>query len=179
MNEHFWEEEFIPYLDGRLRDAERARLDSHLAACAACRERVDELRAVAGVLDDWSAAEPSPGFDAVLRSRLAQESEPGMRWAWLRPVYAGALAVAVLVLVATVLERTTPVEAPTLPQVAQQPMPAAPPEATRPSQTLSRPPPAAPDTLAVLDNPAVLENYELLEQFDVLFEPAAREGKKL
>src|SRR3972149_1791158 len=76
MSEHLREEDFIQYLDGRLNEAARAGLDRHLAACADCRGRVDELRGVMGVLGEWQAAGPSPRFDAALRARLAEDPSP-------------------------------------------------------------------------------------------------------
>src|SRR3990172_6657440 len=99
MSEHLREEDFIQYLDGRLNEAARAELDRHLAACADCRGRVDELRGVMGVLGEWQAAGPSPRFDAALRARLAEEPASAPPWFAWRPAYAAGLAAAaVLVL---------------------------------------------------------------------------------
>lgn len=177
MSQHWREEEFIPYLDGRVSAAERKRLDEHLAACDACRAQLHELRLVMGVLGEWKTAEPTPGFDAALRARLVQEPAGRREWFTLRPAYAVALAVVILVAVGLALWQLAPAPVPPPPpQVvqapAQKPVPPAP-AVTPPT------PVAGEDEFAVLDNPVLLENYELLDQFDVLFEPAPKEGKKL
>ena len=39
MSKHLKEVEIIPYLDARLNDAERQRLDRHLTDCSACRAK--------------------------------------------------------------------------------------------------------------------------------------------
>jgi len=70
MSKHLKEAEIIPYLDARLSDAERQRLDRHLADCSACRMQMAEFRALLGVLEEWKAVEPSPAFDAAVRERL-------------------------------------------------------------------------------------------------------------
>jgi len=45
--------------DGRLKEGERREVEKHLAACAACRLRVNEFRAVSGLLDELPVIEPS------------------------------------------------------------------------------------------------------------------------
>ena len=164
MSQHLREEEFVLYLDGRVNPAEQSRLDDHLAACADCCIRLDELRALMGVLGEWKAVEPSPGFSPALRARLDEETRHRERWAGLRPAYAAALGVAVLVAVTVGLWQWAPSEVGTPPQG---------------SETAAVLPSVERDSLTVLDNPVLMENYELLEQFDILFEPAGKEEEKL
>lgn len=182
MSEHLKEEVIIPYLDGRLSAAERAQVEAHLAGCAACRAQVDELRALLGVLAEWAAAEPSPAFDARLRTRLAEESAPALPWLSLRPAYGVLLAVAVLIAVATSLWEPAsrqPVPPAPTPQVARE-TPAQPEAPPAPQVQRPQPTPANGDELAVLDNPVLLENYDLLTEFDILFELLHEEkGKTL
>ena len=181
MNEHLKEEVIVPYLDGRLSVAERAQLDTHLASCGACRERVDELRALMGALAEWTLEQPSPSFDAALRARLAKEAEQGTGWLSLRPIYGAALAAGVVIAAAVALWPPVTVELPPLPQapgVAQAPQPNQPSAPTLPRA--SQPQNNGTDALAVLDNSVLLENYDLLTQFDILFEPTSEEkGKTL
>lgn len=174
MSRHLREEEFIPYLDGRLSEAERARLDEHLAACADCRVHLDELRAVQGVLGEWKAVQPSSGFDAILRARLAEETPRPEPWYAVRPAYAAALGVAVAAAVGIVLWQPAP------PEVAPPPVAQTQPPVVTQPPTIETPslPNGGSDELAVLDNPTLLENYELLEEFDVLFEPTAQEEEE-
>jgi anti-sigma factor RsiW len=72
------------YVSGRLHGADRAAAESHLAACAGCRERAEGFGLVARVLDDWDTPEISPWFNARLRQRIA--SEEAARWNWTRPL---------------------------------------------------------------------------------------------
>lgn len=175
MSPHFREEEFIPYLDGRLPGPERARLDEHLAGCADCRAHLDEFRALVGVLGEWRAADPSVGFDAALRARLAVEKAAGTGWPILRPAYAAIGIMALLVVVGVGRWLLTPPETSPGQQAAQTGVVAVAPSAPE------TPPAVLPnsDELVVLDNQVLLENYELLEEFDVLFEPLNEEEKKL
>ncbi|HXE74110.1 MAG TPA: zf-HC2 domain-containing protein [Candidatus Xenobia bacterium] len=179
MSEHLKEESIIPYLDGRVSAVDLASLDAHVASCAACRERVEELRAVMRTLAEWTLEPPSPAFDAALRVRLAEE-EQGSGWFVLRPIYGAALAAAVVIASAVALWPPATLEAPPLPKapgVAVAPQPGRQPSPT-PGPT---PQNGGQDALAVLDSAVLLENYDMLTQFDILFEPATdeKEGKTL
>ncbi len=73
------------------------RLRAHLAACSQCRSELDRLRALTGAIDRSVAAmvtaDPSPGFAARIRARVAEES--ASRIAWWRggaPAVAGGVA---------------------------------------------------------------------------------------
>jgi anti-sigma factor RsiW len=67
--------ELMASVDGRASaDAQRV-IEEHLAGCAACRKRVEELRKVWTALDEVPAIEPSFGFDARLRQRIAAEPQ--------------------------------------------------------------------------------------------------------
>lgn len=65
--------DLMAYIDGRASAAARRTIEDHLAGCAACRTRVEEFRKVWTVLDEAPAIEPSFGFDARLRQRIAAE----------------------------------------------------------------------------------------------------------
>ena len=70
--------ELIPYLDRRSNSADRHEVEEHLAICVACRTRAEELRTLWSVLDEVPIVEPSLGFDARMRARIAEEPQP--RW---------------------------------------------------------------------------------------------------
>ena len=70
--------ELIAYLDRRANSAERREVEEHLAGCAACRTRAEEFRRVWSVLDELPAIEPSFGFDARVRQRVAAEPQRAM-----------------------------------------------------------------------------------------------------
>jgi len=181
MSEHLKEEVILPFLDGRLSAAERAPVTEHLAACAACRAQVEELRAVLSALGEWPGVAPSPSFDAALRARVAQEAEQGTGWFVLRPAWGAALAAAVVMAAAIAL---WPPESTELPPLPPAPGVAVAPHARTPGATTQQP--VQPETngsdeLAVLDNPVLLDNYKLLAEFDILFEveEEKEEGKTL
>ncbi len=92
-----FESGILSYTDGRAGDAELRTLESHLAACAACRARVAEFRSVWSALDEAPALDPSPAFDARLRQRMA--AEPRRTWfGWLVPSPRLMMATAALAL---------------------------------------------------------------------------------
>jgi anti-sigma factor RsiW len=78
------ESRILEYMDGRLKESERLETEKHLAACAACRLRVNEFRAVSGLLDELPLIEPSPAFDARVHALVAAEPVKQSWWAWLR-----------------------------------------------------------------------------------------------
>jgi predicted anti-sigma-YlaC factor YlaD len=87
--------DLIGYLDRRANSAERRAVEDHLASCAACRAYAEQLRGLWSVLDDVPAVEPSIGFDARVRARVAQEPQP--RWfLWLIPQPRLAFSLALL-----------------------------------------------------------------------------------
>jgi anti-sigma factor RsiW len=79
------ESRILAYMDGRLKDSERAEMDKHLATCAACSVRVHEFRSVSDLLGELPMIEPSPAFDVRVRARVAAEPVKQSWWAWMRP----------------------------------------------------------------------------------------------
>jgi len=72
-NEHL-DYELSEYIDGTLAEAELARVESHLAACAECRETLEDLRRLvrrAGSLDDRA---PERDLWSGIAARIATES---------------------------------------------------------------------------------------------------------
>lgn len=138
-------DELLGYVDGRLPEAERAAVASHLAQCAACAHRLAEIRRVWELLDQLPELAPSPAFHARLRLRQ-QASWSFGDWLrqWLRPAAAVAAAAA---LACWISLRLPP----------------------RPSAALPVSPgePSSQDFLVVKDLP-VLENYDVLVNFDAL-----------
>lgn len=98
MNCKRMETRWIEYLDGRLRENERRDVESHLHGCAVCRMRLEEFRAVSGLLDELPVEEPSAAFDIRVRSRLAAEPQPRGWWAWLSPSPRVAFAASLLLM---------------------------------------------------------------------------------
>jgi anti-sigma factor RsiW len=88
----------LAYLDGRLKNSERAEIERHLAACAACSVRVNEFRSVSELLDELPMVEPSPAFDVRVRARVAAEPMKQSWWAWMRPSPRIAFAASILLL---------------------------------------------------------------------------------
>jgi hypothetical protein len=103
------ENRIVAYVDGRLKESERLEMDKHLAACAACQLRVNEFRAVAGLLDEVPQIEPSAEFDVRVRARVAAEPVKQGWWAWFTPSPRVVFA-ASLLLLATVWVGSRPPE---------------------------------------------------------------------
>jgi len=96
-------QELVAYLDGRMGSVERRETEEHLVRCAVCRERAEQLRRVWTVMDEVPVIEPSFGFDARVRQRVAAEPERGW-WAWFAPqarlAFSAVLLIALTVWVA-------------------------------------------------------------------------------
>jgi anti-sigma factor RsiW len=91
------ESQFVEYLDGRARPAERRAVEEHLAGCAACQTRATEFRALWGALDELPEIVPSREFDASLRARIAAEPVRRGFWDWMpSPRFAFAITALVI-----------------------------------------------------------------------------------
>lgn len=94
------ESRILGYLDGRLKESEKLEAEKHLASCAPCRLRVEEFRAVSGLLDELPVIEPSPEFDTRVHALVAAEPVKHNWWAWLRVPPRVAFAASMLLLAA-------------------------------------------------------------------------------
>ena len=92
------EKQMMPFVDGRLKISEQREVEAHLAACAACRVRVNEFRAVSGLLDELPQIEPSGAFDARVRARVAAEPVKQSWWSVFAPSPRAAFASSMLLL---------------------------------------------------------------------------------
>src|SRR6201993_1186287 len=92
------EKQMLPYVDGRLKVSEQRAVEAHLADCAACRLRVNEFRAVSGLLDELPQIEPSDAFDARVRARVVAEPMKRGWGAVFAPSPRAAVAASVLLL---------------------------------------------------------------------------------
>jgi anti-sigma factor RsiW len=135
------ENRILPYVDGRLKAGEMREVEAHLKTCAACLLRVNEFRAVTGLLDELPQIEPSGAFDARVRARVAAEPVKQNWWAVFAPSVRVVFAAAML-LVATVWI------------------------GSKPSDTLNGSNPATEE--AVVGDLPVLENFDVLSNFDAL-----------
>ncbi|MFL6300911.1 MAG: anti-sigma factor family protein [Terriglobales bacterium] len=92
---------------------------AHLRGCEACAKELASMRSTMALLDEWTAPEPSPYFDAKLRARLKSEPEPVRGWRqWLVPVAgwkpAMAVALAAVMVVGLSVYKQTTIEPPPL-----------------------------------------------------------------
>jgi anti-sigma factor RsiW len=140
----------IAYIDQKASSAERSDVEEHLAGCAACRTRVEEFGRVGSVLDELPAVEPSFGFDARVRQRVAAEPRPS-RFGWFAPQARFAFSAALLVALAVWVVR----------------LPSSRPVATPPAPMTASTAPADQDFDAVKDL-GVLEDYDLVTNMDAL-----------
>ena len=133
------ESKILGYVDGRLKESERLEMEKHLSTCGACQLRVNEFRAVTGLLDELPEIEPSPAFDVRVRARVAAEPVKQGWWAWFTPSPRVAFA-ASLLLLATVWIGSRPTD-----------------------RTLT-----AADEAQINQDLPVLENYDVLSDFGAL-----------
>jgi hypothetical protein len=62
-------------------EAAPAKVKTHVAECASCQKELEELRATMGLMDAWTAPEPSPYFMTRLNARMREEREaPPQNW---------------------------------------------------------------------------------------------------
>ena len=151
------EKSLIAYVDDVAAPAERRTVESHLAICDACRARVAEFRSVSSLLGELPAIEPSFGFDARVRQRVAAEPQPGW-FAWLAPQARLALSAAMLVALTVLMVKL-------------------------PGNRTDNPAPVASTAAPVAESSdqdfdaikdlGVLENYDVLTKFDAMSESAA------
>src|SRR5882724_2068796 len=92
------ESRILAYMDGLLKDSERAEAEKHFAACAICRVRVNEFRSVSDLLGELPMVEPTPAFDVRVQARMAAEPVKQSWWAWMRPSPRIAFAASMLLL---------------------------------------------------------------------------------
>ncbi len=145
------EKGLFAYVDGRATAGERRDVETHLAGCALCRARMEEFRSVNALLGEVPEVEPSFGFDARVRRRVAEEPRPTW-FAWIRPQTRLALSVAMLLALTVFLVKLPP--NPTL----QPPF-----SATQTAAMTS----SDQDFEAVKDL-GVLENYDVVTNLDAL-----------
>ena len=149
------EKGLITYADERASVAERRDVEAHLATCAACRGRVEAFRSVSALLGEVPPAEPSFGFDARVRQRIAAEPQRGwFGFAWFAPQARLALSAAMLVALTVWLVKL-PTNAPSRGTV------------TAPVTTAAVAGPSDQDFDAVKDL-GVLENYDVVTNMDAL-----------
>lgn len=92
------ENKILGYVDGRLKASEHAEMEKHLATCSACSLRVNEFRAVSGLLDELPQIEPSAAFDVRVRALVAAEPVKQSWWAWFAPSVRPAFAACLLLI---------------------------------------------------------------------------------
>ena len=101
------------YVDGSLAAAERAGVEQHLTACVACRQIVDDLRAILDAAGDLELREPPVRAWSRLERAITLEREhtmPGMWRSTARSYATGLVAAAALVLATVVGLRYVPAQ---------------------------------------------------------------------
>ena len=141
MNCSRMEKKIMGYVDGRLKEGERLEMEKHLAACGACRVRVNEFRAVNVLLDELPMIQPSAAFDVRMQARVAAEPAKQSWWAWFAPSPRVAFAASMLLLAMVWL-------------------------GSRPADSSL----SAADIEKINQNMSVLENYDVISDFAPLSE---------
>jgi hypothetical protein len=147
------ESKVIEYLDGHARPEERRAVEEHLSACASCKTRVEEFRALWSTLEDLPEIVPSREFDASLRARIAAEPVSRNFWDWM-PSARFAFAITALVVLSVWLSSE--------PRVVKSPAELTPAIQANKVSTEK-------DFGMIRDLPE-LENYDVISKFDALSE---------
>jgi anti-sigma factor RsiW len=138
----------IAHMDGSIDGTRRREMEAHLSACNACRQRAAELRQLWQVLDEVPAVLPSPGFDALVRARIARDGARSGLWGWLvAPSPRLAVGVTALLFCSVWLSSLRPTARPPAPVVASSDA----------------------EFRMIADLP-VLEDYDVLAEFEALSE---------
>jgi len=119
---HLGEEELVDAADGALSTADRRRVESHLAQCAACRQQLGDLHQTLASVAAVDVPEPSPLFWGHFSRRVHEavdgevQRPRGRSWLhWLFP----AAAVAALLLFVVAPGVWLRIVQPSLPSVGQ------------------------------------------------------------
>jgi predicted anti-sigma-YlaC factor YlaD len=91
------------YLAGAADTLDRVRIESHLRECAECRREVAAMREMSELFSSLRSPDPpapAPGFYARV-SNLIEKQQPRSFWTSLEPVFGRRLALASLLLMAT------------------------------------------------------------------------------
>lgn len=89
----------VAYLAGELTGVERTAFETHVAACAECRDQVEHVQAALGAVSTWSRA---PELDAALEARLVRalgnvrQDRPHRAGRWWRSGVAAAALVGLM-----------------------------------------------------------------------------------
>lgn len=136
--------ELILYLDGKSKLADQQEIERHLATCASCHAKAEEFRKVWTTLEELPGVEPSFGFDARVRQRIA--AEPQRKWfGWFVPqprlAFSAALLIALCVWLAKMPANRI---------------------GTTSTATLQQ------EDFSAIQNLGVLENYDVVTKMDAL-----------
>ena len=146
-------EGLVAYFDGQADARQRQRTEDHLTACRECRTRAEQFRAMWGALDEIPAIEPTFGFDARVRQRVA--AEQARRWfGWAIPQPRLALSAALLAVLVVWI-------------VIGKPM-----HHTQPGTTMAVDQQSQQEDFNAIKNLDVLENYDVVTSMDALSELA-------
>ena len=89
--------ELMPDLAAGL-SATTPQVETHLAGCAECAEKLAGMQQTMALLDEWQSPEPSPYFDVRLQARLREEKASAANRGWLQWIRKPALTAALTIL---------------------------------------------------------------------------------
>ena len=91
-------ERLISYAYHLIDEPAASQVRAHLGECPRCREIVEQHGRLGALLDEWKAAEPTPGFDARVRQAVEarqarHEGRSFWAWDWARGLALASLGV--------------------------------------------------------------------------------------
>ncbi len=166
-------EKLFLFIHRMLEPEEAEAVRRHLAGCANCSRVANEYRGLDVVLDDWSAAAPSPWFDAKVRARIAASDQEKRRlfgFDRVRVLAAGMAALALIVALLVVFSHRGVVENQQAAIAQQQPVAVTASPRQPATSAAARQPLPVDEQLKMDENLRVLEDYEVVANFDALSE---------
>ncbi|HET7215349.1 MAG TPA: zf-HC2 domain-containing protein [Terriglobia bacterium] len=166
-------EKIFLYFHQVLEPDEADRVRRHVAGCEGCARKAEEYRRLDSALDDWTAAEPSPWFDAKVVARVgANENRNSGFFGFgrVRMLVAAVAAMALIIVAVVVFNHSKVAEINHPASSQQQPVAsAASSQVSNKMEALKKPLPAE-EQLKMDENLSVLEDYEVVANFDALSE---------
>lgn len=166
-------EKLFRYLHQMLEPDEADQVRRHVTGCDDCARVAEDYRRLDLALDDWTAAEPSPWFDAKVLARVGANENRNSGFLGFGRVrmLAAAIAAMALIIVAVVVfnhQKVAEINQPA--SIQQRPVAVtAPTQVPDKIEALKKPLPAE-EQLKMDENLSLLEDYEVVANFDALSE---------
>jgi anti-sigma factor RsiW len=166
-------EKLFLFVHEMLEPGEADRVRRHVAGCTECARTAEEYHRLDATLDYWNTAEPSPWFDAKVRTRVAASEKKNsgfLGFVRVRALTAGVAAIVLILGALVVFNHQGVVENQQSASTQQQPVATSAQPEVPPTTEAARQPLPAEEQLKMDENLSLLEDYEVVANFDALSE---------